>query len=67
MSNTPYIDINGIYDTQKNFLDQIRNQPNIDPQKIAEIQSKLDKANADLNKSKTTSGKLYTEQIVMRY
>lgn len=65
MSNTPYIDINGIYDTQKNLLDQIRNQPNIDPQKIKDIQDKLDKANADLSKSKTTSGNLHTEQSKM--
>jgi hypothetical protein len=65
MSNTSYIDINGIYDTQKNFLDQIRNQPNIDPNKVNEIQQIIQKSYNKLNESKSTSRNVYTEQQKM--
>lgn len=65
MSNTSYIDINGIYDTQKNFLDQIRNQPNIDEKKVNEIQNKIQTGYNKLNNSKQTSSGLHTEQKKM--
>jgi hypothetical protein len=65
MSNASYIDINGVYDTEKNFLDNIRNQPNIDPNKINQIQQKLETAHKTLNNSKTTSSHVLTEQHKM--
>jgi hypothetical protein len=65
MSNTSYIDINGIYDTEKNFLDQIRNRPNIDANKVSEIQQKIQSSYNKLEQSKSTSNNLHTQQKKM--
>lgn len=66
MSNVSYIDVSGIYSTQKILLDSLRDNVNADPSKVNNIQDQLESVNYTLNVSNATTGNLFTRQTQMQ-
>jgi len=61
-ANPSYIDINGIFQVEKNYLDTIRNNPNIDISQLNNLQAKLQAGHDSLASSNAATSQLYTEQ-----